>query len=257
MGRKKTVAIIPARMAASRFPGKPLKKILGLPLIEHVRRRILLCDVVSEVYVATCDKEIRDVVESCGGRVIMTSASHERCTDRIEEASAMLDADIIVNVQGDEPLILPDMIKDLIKPFYEKDDIMAACLIYPILQLEDIDDLNTVKAVLGQDNFVLYFSRSAIPNFKRGKRTCFFEQSGVMAYEKKFLHKYSKLPQTPLECAESVDMLRILEHGYKVYGVITDNITIEVDIPEHIAKVENAIMTDKTQKAFYEKILAI
>lgn len=255
MRKKKTVAIIPARLGATRFPGKPLKKILDLPLIEHVRRRVSLCDIVDEVYVATCDNEIRDTVETCGGKVIMTSSAHERCTDRIEEAARRIEADIIVNVQGDEPLILPDSVKDLVKPFNEKDGIMATCLIYPILQLEDIDDLNTVKAVLSQDNFIMYFSRSPIPNFKRGERTLFFEQSGVMAYEKNFLHKYSKLPQTPLERAESVDMLRILEHGFEIYGVITNNVTIEVDIPEHVAKVEEAIMNNRTQKAFYERIL--
>lgn len=254
---KKVIAIIPARMAATRFPGKPLAKILGLPMIEHVRRRVCLCKGINEVYVATCDEEIKEVVENYSGKVIMTSKKHERCTDRIEEAARKIKADIIVNVQGDEPIILPAAIEHLIKPFFEKKDIRAACLIYPITNLGDLKDLNTVKAVLNREHFVLYFSRSAIPNFKRGERTTFFEQSGIMAYQKDFLHKYSQLPQTPLERAESIDMLRILEHGYKIYGVVIENATIEVDIPEHINKVEKAILKNKIQKKFYKKILKI
>jgi 3-deoxy-manno-octulosonate cytidylyltransferase (CMP-KDO synthetase) len=252
---KKIIAIIPARMSATRFPGKPLAKILDLPMIEHVRRRVCLCKQIDEVFVATCDNEIRKVVEGFSGKVLMTSKKHERCTDRIEEAARKLTADIIVNVQGDEPLIMPDMLMRLVNPLEKYSRIKAACLIYPITKLEDLDDLNTVKAVMDKCNFIMFFSRSPIPNFKRGEKPQIFEQSGVMAYQKKFLHEYSKLSQTPLERSESVDMLRILEHGYKVYGVVVNNATIEVDIPEHVKKVEEAILQDKTQKLFYEKIL--
>lgn len=251
----KIIAVIPARMSATRFFGKPLAKILDLPMIEHVRRRTKLCEILDDVYVATCDDEIKKVVELSGGKVIMTSKLHERCTDRVEEAVRNLEADIVVNVQGDEPLIAPDMIEKLVEPFEHSDDIQAACLIYPIVELVDLEDLNTVKAAIGMDNSIMYFSRSAIPNFKRGEKSNFFKQSGIMAYRKNFLHKYSKLPQTPLERAESVDMLRILEHGYRIYGVIMDNVTIEVDIPEHISKIEEAILQNKNQRAYYERIL--
>jgi len=257
MKDKKIIAIIPARLGSTRFPGKPLKKILDLPLVEHVRRRVSLCNAIDEVYVATCDAEIKDAVEGFGGKVIMTSSAHERCTDRIEEAATRLEADIIVNVQGDEPLISPVSIKELVMPLQEKDEILAACLIYPIANPEDLNDPNTVKAVLDKDNFVIYFSRAPIPNFKRGEKTRLLEQSGIMAYRKDFLHKYSKLPQTPLERAESVDMLRIIEHGFKIYGVITEHVTIEVDIPEHISKVEEAIMKNNAQKVFYERIVSL
>lgn len=252
---KRIVAIIPARMGATRFPGKPIAKILDLPMIEHVRRRINLCEILDDVYVATCDEEIKKTVEFFGGKVIMTSTSHERCTDRIEEAARSLEADIVVNVQGDEPLITPVMIEKLVEPFERKDDIQAACLIYPIVELKDLEDLNTVKAVMSLDNSIIYFSRSPIPNLKRGVKSNLFEQSGVMAYRKDFLHKYSQMPQTPLERAESVDMLRILEHGYKIYGVVTDNLTVQVDIPEHIPMVEDAIVKDADQRAYYERIL--
>ena len=244
-------------MAATRFPGKPVAKILDLPMIEHVRRRVSCCKALSDVYVATCDEEIKDTVESYGGKVIMTSDKHERCTDRIEEAARSIEADIIVNVQGDEPIISPTLIEKLIEPLESNDDIQAACLIYPINDLEDLEDQNTVKAVMNKDNSVMYFSRAPIPNFKLGEKPKLYEQSGVMAYDKEFLHTYSTLSPTPLERAESVDMLRIIEHGYRIYGVVTENITIEVDIPEHIKKVEEAILNDAVQKTFYEEILKV
>ena len=255
--KRKIIAIIPARMAASRFPGKPIAKILDLPMIEHVRRRVSLCKQINEVYVATCDDQIREVVEGFGGKVLMTSKKHERCTDRIEEAARGLKADIIVNVQGDEPLIMPNALMRLVSPFEKDGRIKAACLIYPITKLEDLEDLNTVKAVMDKNSFVMFFSRSAIPNFKRGEKPRLFEQSGVMAYQKEFLHEYSKLPQTPLERAESIDMLRILEHGYRVRGIIVNNSPIEVDLPEHIIKVEDTILGDKTQREYYNKILTL
>ena len=256
MRKKKTVAIIPARLDSSRFPGKPLKKILDLPLIEHVRRRVCLCDAIDDVYVATCDDRIRDTVEACGGKVLMTSIVHERCTDRVEEAAGRIDAEIILNVQGDEPLILPETLKEILRPFKERENIQAACLIYPVTHDEDLNDINAVKAVLNRENFVIYFSRSPIPNFKRGERPKLYKQSGIMAYNKKFLHKLSGLSRTPLEKAESVDMLRIIEHGFQIYGVVTENVTIGVDIPEHIRKVEDIIMNDSTQKEFYERIVS-
>lgn len=257
MNRNKIVAMIPARMGSSRFPGKPLERILGIPLIEHTRRRVCLCDIVDEVYVATCDEEIRKTVESAGGKVIMTRNTHERCTDRIEEAASHIDADIIINVQGDEPLIMPDLLRKLVEPFDSCGDVQATCLIYPISDPADLEDINTVKAVLDLNNCVLYFSRSPIPNFRHGTKPDFYEQSGVMAYRKDFLHRYSRLHPTPLEKSESVDMLRILEHGYKIYGVITENVTIEVDLPEHIAKVEAAIKVSPAQSAVYEMIRKI
>jgi len=252
---KKVIAVIPARMSATRFPGKPLAKILDLPMIEHVRRRVKLCKALDAVYVATCDDEIKETVESFGGQAIMTSKSHTRCTDRVEEAVRLLEADIVVNVQGDEPLIVPDMVEKLIEPLMHREDVQTTCLLCSVVKSDDLDDLNAVKTVMNMDNSIMYFSRSAIPNFKIGQKSNLFIQSGIMAYRKSFLHKYSKLPQTPLERAECVDMLRILEHGYKIYGVVVDNILMEVDIPEQISKVEQVILRDKVQKTYYDRIL--
>lgn len=255
MLKKKTTVIIPARMASSRFPGKPLAKILGLPMIEHVRRRVSLCDFIDDVYVATCDEEIREVVESFGGKVIMTATTHERCTDRVEEAAAALNSDIIVNVQGDEPLILPELVRDVVKPLEEREDVLCSCLIYPITNPDELNDANVVKAVLDRNNWIMYFSRSPIPHFKTNENFPLYKQSGTMAFQKDFLHQYSRLAPTPLEKAESVDMLRILEHGYRILGVVKSYTSIGVDIPGDVLRVEKIITSDELQKEYYSRII--
>jgi len=251
---KRVVVIIPARMGSSRFPGKPLARILGLPMIEHVRRRVSLCDFVSGVYVATCDDEIREAVESFGGEVIMTADTHERGTDRVEEAASSLDSDIIVNVQGDEPLILPEAVQDVVRPLAERDDVLCSCLIYPITNPDELNDTNVVKTVLDQDSQVMYFSRSPIPHFRVNQGYPLHKESGIRAFRKGFLHQYSKLAQTPLERAESVDMLRVLEHGYRLLGVVTTRATCGVDIPGDIARVEKLLTEDEEQRMLYERI---
>ncbi len=255
MLRKKTTVIIPARMASSRFPGKPLAKILGLPMIEHVRRRVSLCDFIDDVYVATCDEEIREVVESFGGKAIMTATTHERCTDRVEEAASALNSDIIVNVQGDEPLILPEVVKEVVKPLEEREDVLCSCLIYPITNPDELNDVNVVKAVLDQNSSIMYFSRSPIPYLKTNENFPLYKQSGTMAFQKDFLHQYSRLAPTPLEKAESVDLLRILEHGYRILGVAKSYTSIGVDIPGDVSRVEKIITSDELQKEYYSRII--
>ncbi len=257
MPKKKITVIIPARMGSSRFPGKPLAKILGLPMIEHVRRRASFCDSVDDVYVATCDEEIKEAVESYGGNVIMTAATHERCTDRIEEAALTLDTDIVVNVQGDEPLILPRVIQDAVQPLEESDEVLCTCVVYPITDVAELQDVNVVKVVLDQNNWIMYFSRSPIPYFKTNENYPLYKQSGAMAFRKDFLHQYSWLAPTPLEKAESVDMLRILEHGYKILGVVTPYVSIGVDIPSDITRVEKLIINDEIQKGYYSRLINI
>jgi len=257
MPKKRTTVIIPARMGSSRFPGKPLARILDLPMIEHVRRRVSLSDFTDDVYVATCDDEIREAVESFGGKVIMTADTHERCTDRVEEAASTLDSDIIVNVQGDEPLILPEAVQDVVRPLTERDDVLCSSLIYPITNPDELNDVNVVKAVLDQNNRVMFFSRSPIPYSKTNEEHPLYKESGIRAFQREFLHKYSKLAPTPLERAESVDMLRVLEHGYNLLGVVTNYVTYGVDIPEDVAKVEKLLAEDETQRMLYERILGL
>jgi len=258
----KVIAVIPARMAASRFPGKPLEKIFDLPMIEHVRRRVLLSDVVDDVYVATCDQEIADVVEKHGGKAIMTSAAHKRCTDRVEEAMRGIyknEEDIIVIVQGDEPLFRPESIKLVIYPILAGTDInYTNCtnLLSIITDKDDLDDIDVVKAVVNLDNNIMYYSRAPVP-FIRYKDTMMYRQTGLSAFTRKFLWIYTDLSPTPLEIADSIDFVRILEHGHQIRAVITQDQMHGVDRSEDIEVVENIIKTDPVQREYYQRILRL
>jgi len=251
----RTVVIIPSRMGSSRYPGKPLAKILDLPMIEHVRRRALLCQDADEVVVATCDDEIRETVESHGGRVIMTSDRHERCTDRIAEAAAHVEADIVVNVQGDEPCVFPQCVSDVARPVRENPDCLCSTLIYPVATYEELANPNYVKTVLSQSGRVLYFCRNAIPSRREGESPKLYKQSGIMAYRKDLLLQFASWPQAPLERVESCDMLRILENDVPIQGVVTPYETPGVDVPEDIRTVEELIRSDRSQQDLYRQIV--
>lgn len=240
------VGIIPARMASSRFPGKPLAPILGLPMIEHVRRRVAMCGALSGVIVATCDEEIRLVVEKSGGRVVMTADTHERCTDRVAEAAAKLDAEIVVNVQGDEPLILPRMVEEVIEPFLKDPELPAANLVTRITDDREFADPNAPKAVMNLAGELLYISREPIPSAKKAGTFDYprFKQLGIIAFRGDFLQAFTRLAPTPLEQVESVDIMRALEHGYRVRAVETHGVTIGVDVPGDIARAEKALVSD-------------
>ena len=150
MTNKKIVAVIPARMESSRFPGKPLAKILDLPLVEHVRRRTLLAEKIDEVVVATCNQEIKKMIESYGGKAVMTADTHERCTERVEEAMTHLEGDIVIILQGDEPLFSPDMLKHLVQPMLEDDSIFCTNLLSNINDESDLQDVDIVKASINK-----------------------------------------------------------------------------------------------------------
>ncbi len=250
----KIIAVIPARMGSSRFPGKPLEKILDLPMVEHVRRRALLCKSIDEVIVATCDKEIRDAVERFGGKALMTSDKHERCTDRVREAVRKNPADIVVILQGDEPLLGIDVIDKLIAPFKSGDNVLCTNLLSVIKNQADLDDCDIVKAVINCKREILCFSRCGIP-YRRDKRDCpLYRQTGFSAFRRDFLEKFSQLDPTVLEKTESIDFMRILENGYPILGVVCDEITVGVDRPDDIAIVENILKNDPVQKKIYEFI---
>lgn len=255
MAAKKAVVIVPARLGSSRFPGKPLAKIFDLPMIEHVRRRAKLCGEVDEVYVATCDREVFELVLRCGGKAIMTGAHHERCTDRIEEAARELEADIVVNVQGDEPLLLPEAIGMVTRPLREEADIVCTNLLSAIASAMDLEDDDIVKAFLDQKRFIMCFTRSVKPHSEIDNKYPVYRQTGIAAFRKAFLHTYSALPQTPLERVESVDMSRVLEHGYEIFGVIFAQPIVGVDRPTDVPKVEKVLREDTTQRRIYERIL--
>jgi 3-deoxy-manno-octulosonate cytidylyltransferase (CMP-KDO synthetase) len=236
---ERTVAVIPARMASSRFPGKPLALLHGLPMIEHVFRRVKLCAQLDEVYVATCDEEIRHLAEGFGAKVIVTSAAHERATDRVAEAAEHFEADVVVMIQGDEPMITPEMIDTALEPFQSDQSVSCVNLVHRVTSQKEFLDPNTIKVAGDANGNALYFSRSPIPhvNFEDTPAKI-LKQVCVIPFTRSCLQVFSRLPPTPLERAESIDMLRLLEHGRSVRLMETLVATHSVDTPADLQLVE-------------------
>ena len=245
----KIIGIIPARMASTRFPGKPMAKINGIPMIGHVYKRSKMAKILDEVYVATCDKEIHDYIESIGGKAIMTADTHKRASDRSAEALEIIEKtnnekiDIIVMLQGDEPMIVPEMIKAGIQPLINDSSIGAVNLMAEIKTEEEWLDPNEVKVVVDNNSNALYFSREPIPSNKKynGKFTA-YKQVCIIPFTTEGLKKYLSLSETTLEKIESVDMNRILEHGGTVKMVYTNHNTYAVDTPADLQKVEKIML---------------
>ncbi len=243
----KIVALIPARMASSRFPGKPMAKILGKPMIGHVFERVSQCGLLNLTAVATCDAEIRDYIESIGGTAVMTVSRHERASDRCAEALEILELerrerfDIVVMVQGDEPMTHPEMITEAVQPMLDDPNILVTNLLGEITSVEEFEDRNCIKVVCDVQGNALYFSREPIPtrfridNVPMGKQVC------IIPFRRDFLLEYTRMAPTPLEIVESVDMMRILEHGLKVRMIPTKHNTHAVDTREDLMKVEKLI----------------
>ncbi len=253
--RARITAVIPARMASTRFPGKPLAPIAGMPMVEMVRRRVALSELVDEVFVATCDTEIAETVERHGGHAMMTADTHERCTDRVHEAAGSLDADIVVIVQGDEPLFDPDVIRMLVEPMLARPDVACTNLLSVIADEADLSDHDIVKAVCDLAGHVMYLSRAHVPFMREaGHDVPMLRQTGLSAFTATFLDVFASLAPTPLEIAESIDFLRILEHGHVLEGVVWDRPTHGVDRPEDVAAVEAALADDPFQTALHARI---
>ena len=240
------IAIIPARMASSRLPGKPLKKIHGLSMIEHIRRRVSLCTSIDKVIVATCDNIIYDEVMNNGGNVVMTSEKHDNCIDRVAEASSKFNAEIILNVQGDMPLVDPNSLVLMIKPLLKNKKIYFTDMIKPIND-NDKDNPNIVKVVTDLTGNAIYYSREAIPYEKKitKKFQKYFMQVGITAFRKKYLLFFSKLNKTPLEKQESIDMLRLLENNYKIKTIISSSEAIGVDTYDDLEKAKKLMLNNK------------
>jgi len=203
------------------------------------------------VYVATCDDEIAKVVEDFGGEAIMTGSCHERCTDRIAEAIEGRDADIIVNIQGDEPMVRPEMIEQAVAPMLEDRTLDCVNLMAVIGDPRDFHDPNEVKVVCDTRGYALYFSREPIPSEKKyGKPVTGYKQVCIIPFRREFLFTYTRLPPTPLEIIESVDMLRVLEHGYKIRMVLTDCETCSVDTRGDLEHVEQVMKNDPLVRAY-------
>lgn len=240
----KVIGMIPARYASTRLPGKPLKMIAGKTMIEHVFTRAQKARYLSEVVVATDDQRIKEQVEAFGGRAIMTSPHHQTGTDRLVEAVSHLNvgqADIIVNIQGDEPLLEPEMVDELIKPLLDDEQIVMSTLKHRITEEEEVNDVNVVKVITDQNGFALYFSRCPIPYNRNKIEVSYYKHIGLYAYRLWFLQKYAELKLTPLEKSESLEQLRALENGYRIKVVETNFQTIGVDSEADLKKVEEII----------------
>lgn len=250
------VAIIPARVDSTRFPGKPLVNILGIPMVEHVRRRVALCKAVDDVYVATCDETIAEAVRGFGGKVIMTSPVHQRGTDRVEEAARALTAEIVVNAQGDEPLIMPEAIEAALRPLVDDERLVCTNLVSPLHRTEDLWDPVCVKTFVNRSGFIMAFARWVKPHTPPTVGYPVFRQTGIYALRKTFLHRYATLPPTTLEVVESVDMWRVLEHGYRIYAAVYAHPTFGVDHPRDVGAIEVQLRQDPAQRRMHERILS-
>ncbi len=243
--------IIPARMGSSRFPDKPLAEINGMPMIEHVYHRSKMAIILDEVYVATCDQEIADHVSTIGGEVVMTSSSHERASDRVAEAVLIIEErigkeiDIVVLIQGDEPMVLPEMIEMAIQPLLHDPTTKVSNIMTECRSEEEWQDSNEVKVVVDNESNALYFSREPIPSKKKYSGNFpIYKQVCIIPFTRDCLLDYTELEPTTLEMIESVDMNRFIEHGYKVKMVVTEQSTYAVDTPKDLKKVERLMKED-------------
>ena len=246
----KAIAILPARMGATRFPGKPLHPIRGIPLLGHCYYRTVSASGITATYVATCDEEIASYVRSIGGTAVMTSSNHNRASDRTAEAMLNIEqstdekVDVVIMVQGDEPLILPETISETLRHF-EDPAVEIVNIMSRLFTREAFENKNNVKVVVDQKCDALYFSREPIPSPWKGvDQVPMYMQVGVIAFRRDVLIRFNSLPEMPLEKIESVDMNRVLETGGKIRMVLTEAMTIGVDTPEEADEVGRILADD-------------
>ena len=245
------LALIPARMGSSRFPGKPMAKILGKPMIGHVYERVCRSPILSMTAVATCDREIYDYITSIGGKAVMTADTYERASDRCAEALLTLESeqncnfDIVVMVQGDEPMTHPDMICEAVQPMLDDSSIKVVNLLGSIVDNDEFEDRNCIKVVCDVNNDAMYFSREPIPTISKMDNVKISKQVCIIPFTRSFLIEYTNLPPTPLEEAECVNMMRVLEYGMKVRMVPTKHASFAVDVPDDLIRVEKIMATDE------------
>ncbi|MBF0204094.1 MAG: 3-deoxy-manno-octulosonate cytidylyltransferase [Desulfamplus sp.] len=249
-------AIIPSRYGSSRFEGKPLASVAGKPMIQRVYEQALKSEKIETVIVATDDDRIFRAVEKFGGKAILTESTLRSGTDRVAQATTLLGLapdDIVVNIQGDQPLFNPACIDEMLAPFVTEPMVMMSTLAFKIINLCEITDPKDVKVVLDKDGYALYFSRSRIPFLRDGgtldgeisegeTRVNYYKHLGFYAYRKSFLDRIATLPEGTLENIEKLEQLRVLEYGYRIKVVITSHDSLEVDIPEDIVKIENSLL---------------
>ena len=236
----KSICVIPARYSSTRLPGKPLKLIAGIPMICRVYDRASKAKLIDKAIVATDDERIFNAVKEHGGEVMMTRAGHPTGTDRLAEvATAFEDVDLIVNVQGDEPLIESSLIDDLISLFNDDSNLQMATVATELTEEAEINNPNNVKVISDLNGYALYFSRSVIPYPRNAGKSPVYKHIGIYAYRRDFLLKYAKMAPTPLEQSESLEQLRALENGYKIKVLHSDNKFIGVDTEEDLKLVND------------------
>lgn len=248
----RTICIIPARLGSYRFREKPFADICGKPMIEHVYKRAALCDILDEVYVATPNLEIFEAVEKFGGKAIMTSDDARRASDRVAEAARKVEpADIIVNLQGDEPLIFPEMLKMAVQPLFD-DPTLSNVNLARKADYEEAVNIHEVKLLFDVDHNAIVFSREPVPSkFMGDKKIPYYIQGGVFPFTRQSLEDYTSLESTPLEIIESIDMLRFIENRRKIKIVETEQLTYSVDIPSDVDKVVKIMKDDKLKELYY------
>lgn len=241
----KIVVIIPARYDSTRFPGKPLRLYKGKPMIQQVYKRASLSTIVTDVVVATDDQRIVDAVSGFGGKVVMTGKENRSGTDRVAEAAEKIGLgldDIVVNIQGDQPEVHPQHLKDVVSPFMTELGVEMSTLAFKIVEKGEITNPKDCKVTFDNRGYALYFSRSPIP-CARDADTIFdtHKHLGIYAYTRRFLETFRNLPEGKLETIEKLEQLRAIEYGYKIQVVVTEYDSPEVDHPEDIARIEGLI----------------
>ena len=241
-----SVCVIPARYASTRLPGKPLALIAGKPMIQWVYKQAVKANLIDRVIVATDDEKIKNAVESFGGEVVLTDPDLPSGTDRVAAAVQNIDADIVVNLQGDEPFVEPELLNSMVSTFLDSEIYMAT----PIRKIESDEDLNDpslVRVAKDVNNYALFFTRNVIPYLRDINKEewlynfNFYKHVGIYAYRKTFLNILTSLPESHLEKAEQLEQLRVLENGYKIYTVETDYDSISVDTLDDLNKVNQLI----------------
>lgn len=233
-----TLCVIPARYASTRLPGKPLADIAGKPMIVRVYEQASRAKRLSGVIAAVDDEQVYEAVVSHGGRAMMTAKNHPTGTDRLAEvAAAHPEAELIINVQGDEPLIEPDLIDALAAVFDEDEELQMATVKSPMTDGDEMKNPNNVKVVTDKNGYALYFSRSLLPYPREDTGVTVYKHIGIYAYKRDFLLRYAKMEPTALERTESLEQLRALENGYKIKVIETDFRFVGVDTPEDLAEV--------------------
>ena len=245
---ERIVAIIPARFGSHRLPGKPLADICGKPMIQHVYERAAQARTLDWCLVATDDERIASAVRSFGGHVVLTPENLQTGTDRVAfVARSLPNAGIIVNVQGDEPLLQPAMIDEAVRCVTSHAEVVAGTLVREIVNNDDLSNSGIVKVVLDGESNCMYFSRSAIPFARNGKNDGwlahhrYYKHIGLYVYRREFLLRLSEMSQTPLELTEQLEQLRILEHGYRIRAAVTQFDSVPVDTGEDLEQVRNLV----------------